>query len=119
MALDLGVPKPGPPPRLLRRSIDFSKTEIQPGDEPVPYFSYWKDDLFHVEQSAPLNGVFREDGLRFGNGRSDMSVMQGPRSSNKLHGQSQGTSSESDPSNLSGYRNPTASGDLFHMEQTE
>jgi tRNA uridine 5-carboxymethylaminomethyl modification enzyme len=38
-----------PPPRLLRRSIDFSKTEVQPGDEPVPYFTYWKDDLFHVE----------------------------------------------------------------------
>jgi len=35
----------------LRRSIDFSQTEIQPGDEPIPYFSYWKDDLFHVEQS--------------------------------------------------------------------
>src|SRR5207249_2422005 len=25
--------------------------EVQPGDEPVPYFSYWKDDLFHVEHS--------------------------------------------------------------------
>src|ERR1043166_4398676 len=24
--------------------------EVQLGDEPVPYFSYWKDDLFHVEQ---------------------------------------------------------------------
>ena len=23
--------------------------EAQPGDEPVPYFTYWKDDLFHVE----------------------------------------------------------------------
>jgi tRNA uridine 5-carboxymethylaminomethyl modification enzyme len=35
----------------LRRSIDFSKTEAQLGDEPVPFFTYWKDDLFHVEQS--------------------------------------------------------------------
>jgi tRNA uridine 5-carboxymethylaminomethyl modification enzyme len=26
--------------------------EIQPGDEPVPYFTYWKDDLFHVEHSG-------------------------------------------------------------------
>ena len=34
----------------MRRSIDFSKTETQPGDEPVPYFTFWKDDLFHVEQ---------------------------------------------------------------------
>src|SRR5204863_3880693 len=39
------------PPRLLRRSVDFSKTTVQPGDEPVPYFSHWKDDLFHVEHS--------------------------------------------------------------------
>jgi tRNA uridine 5-carboxymethylaminomethyl modification enzyme len=51
LGLDLGRLKTGTPPRLLKRSIDFSKTEIQPGDEPVPYFTYWKDDLFHVEQS--------------------------------------------------------------------
>src|SRR5437899_6096587 len=51
LGLELGRLKTGTPPRLLRRSIDFSKTEIQPGDEPVPYFSYWKEDLFHVEQS--------------------------------------------------------------------
>src|SRR5256714_9194905 len=44
--------KTGTPPRLARRSIDFSQTQIQPGDEPVPFFTYWKDDLFHVEQSA-------------------------------------------------------------------
>jgi tRNA uridine 5-carboxymethylaminomethyl modification enzyme len=50
LGLELGRLKTGTPPRLLRRSIDFSKTDVQPGDEPVPYFSYWKDDLFHVEQ---------------------------------------------------------------------
>src|SRR5271169_6592493 len=50
LGLKLGRFKTGTPPRLLRRSIDFSKTETQPGDEPVPYFTYWKDDLFHVEQ---------------------------------------------------------------------
>jgi tRNA uridine 5-carboxymethylaminomethyl modification enzyme len=50
IGLELGRLKTGTPPRLLRRSIDFSKTELQPGDEPVPYFTYWKDDLFHVEQ---------------------------------------------------------------------
>src|SRR6266852_2102525 len=49
IGLELGRLKTGTPPRLLRRSIDFSKTEIQPGDEPVPYFTYWKNDLFHVE----------------------------------------------------------------------
>src|SRR5438445_651161 len=52
IGLELGRLKTGTPPRLLKRSIDFSRTEIQPGDEPVPYFTYWKDDLFHVEQSA-------------------------------------------------------------------
>jgi tRNA uridine 5-carboxymethylaminomethyl modification enzyme len=52
IGLELGRLKTGTPPRLLRRSIDFSKTQTQPGDEPVTYFSYWKDELFHVEQSG-------------------------------------------------------------------
>jgi tRNA uridine 5-carboxymethylaminomethyl modification enzyme len=51
IGIELGRLKTGTPPRLLRRSIDFSKTEIQPGDEPVPYFSHWRDELFHVEHS--------------------------------------------------------------------
>jgi tRNA uridine 5-carboxymethylaminomethyl modification enzyme len=51
VGLELGRLKTGTPPRLLRRSIDFEKTEVQPGDEPVPWFTFWKDDLFHVEQS--------------------------------------------------------------------
>ena len=49
IGLQLGRLKTGTPPRLLRRSIDFSKTEAQLGDDPVPYFTHWKDDLFHVE----------------------------------------------------------------------
>jgi tRNA uridine 5-carboxymethylaminomethyl modification enzyme len=52
IGLELGRLKTGTPPRLNRRSIDFSKMEIQLGDEPVPYFTYWKDDLFHVEHSG-------------------------------------------------------------------
>src|SRR5947208_3173278 len=52
IGLELGRLKTGTPPRLLRRSIDFSRTETQPGEEPVPYFTYWKDDLFHVEQDS-------------------------------------------------------------------
>ncbi len=52
VGLELGRLKTGTPPRLLKSSIDFSKTEIQPGDDPVPYFTYWRDDLFHVEQEA-------------------------------------------------------------------
>jgi tRNA uridine 5-carboxymethylaminomethyl modification enzyme len=56
MGLELGRLKTGTPPRLLKRSIDFSRTEIQPGDDPVPYFTHWKDELFHVEQNASSNG---------------------------------------------------------------
>ena len=52
LGLELGRLKTGTPPRLLRRSIDFCRTDSQPGDEPVPYFSFWRDDLFHVEQSC-------------------------------------------------------------------
>src|SRR5881227_2287918 len=58
IGLELGRLKTGTPPRLLRRSIDFSKTEIQPGDDPVAYFTYWRDDLFHVEQPPTLNRMF-------------------------------------------------------------
>jgi tRNA uridine 5-carboxymethylaminomethyl modification enzyme len=50
IGLELSRLKTGTPPRLLRQTIDFSKMEPQFGDEPVPYFTYWKDDLFHMEQ---------------------------------------------------------------------
>ncbi len=52
VGLELGRLKTGTPPRLSRRSIDFSKLQSQPGDEPIPYFTYWKEDLFHVEHSG-------------------------------------------------------------------
>jgi tRNA uridine 5-carboxymethylaminomethyl modification enzyme len=52
VGLELGRLKTGTPPRLLQRSINFSQLEVQPGDEPVPYFSYWKNDLFHMEHSG-------------------------------------------------------------------
>ncbi len=52
IGLELGRLKTGTPPRLLRSSIDFSNLDAQPGDEPVPWFSYWREDLFHVEHSA-------------------------------------------------------------------
>ena len=52
VGLELGRLKTGTPPRLLKRSIDFSKTATQPGDDPVPSFSFWKEDLFHVEHSG-------------------------------------------------------------------
>jgi len=55
IGLELGRLKTGTPPRLLRRSINFDKVEVQSGDEPVPYFTNWKEDLFHVEQSEAAN----------------------------------------------------------------
>ncbi|HOX01671.1 MAG TPA: tRNA uridine-5-carboxymethylaminomethyl(34) synthesis enzyme MnmG [Candidatus Paceibacterota bacterium] len=57
IGLELGRLKTGTPPRVLRKSIDFSKTEVQPGDEPVPYFTYWPEDLFHVEHFDRRPGV--------------------------------------------------------------
>jgi len=61
--------KTGTPPRLLKKSIDFSRMELQHGDEPPKPFSYmadtlrrgrddiftlneWRDGMFHVEQLA-------------------------------------------------------------------
>jgi tRNA uridine 5-carboxymethylaminomethyl modification enzyme len=50
LGFDLGRLKTGTPPRLNRRSIDFSKTDVQPGDDPAPFFSYRTPRTFHVEQ---------------------------------------------------------------------
>src|SRR5579862_822921 len=80
VGLELGRLKTGTPPRLLRRSIDFSKTEVQPGDEPVPFFTYWKEDLFHVEQC----GHYGQNGHRMFHVEHSDVVPPGP-------GTSQGT----------------------------
>src|ERR1022692_3279675 len=65
VGLELGRLKTGTPPRLLRRSIDFSKTEVQEGDDPIPYFTHWREDLFHVEHSdCPSQSVEKtKDGM--------------------------------------------------------
>src|SRR5437773_8121714 len=55
IGLKLGRLKTGTPPRLLRNSVDLSKTDVQHGDDPIPYFSFWKDDLFHVEHKGTRN----------------------------------------------------------------
>jgi tRNA uridine 5-carboxymethylaminomethyl modification enzyme len=51
---ELGRLKTGTPPRIHRDSVDYSKMEVQPGDDPPPFFSRmarreWR--LLHVEQS--------------------------------------------------------------------
>lgn len=50
LGFELGRLKTGTPPRLNRRSIDFSKMDVQPGDDPIPFFSYRTPRTFHVEQ---------------------------------------------------------------------
>jgi tRNA uridine 5-carboxymethylaminomethyl modification enzyme len=58
--IDIGIElrrlKTGTPPRLLRRSIDFTKTEEQLGDEPPPMFSHRREPLFHVEHPDAFEG---------------------------------------------------------------
>jgi tRNA uridine 5-carboxymethylaminomethyl modification enzyme len=50
LGFELGRLKTGTPPRLNRRSIDFSKMDVQHGDEPIHFFSYRTPRMFHVEQ---------------------------------------------------------------------
>lgn len=53
LGIELQRLKTGTPPRLLKRSIDFSRLEAQGGDTPIPYFSQWPLEEFHVEQNSP------------------------------------------------------------------
>ena len=50
LGFEIGRLKTGTPPRLNRRSIDFSKLDQQPGDEKPSFFSYRTSPMFHVEQ---------------------------------------------------------------------
>jgi tRNA uridine 5-carboxymethylaminomethyl modification enzyme len=48
--------KTGTPCRLNSRSIDFSKCDLQPGDEPAPRFSYLSGTLPEDEPEAQIEG---------------------------------------------------------------
>jgi tRNA uridine 5-carboxymethylaminomethyl modification enzyme len=48
--LPAGRLKTGTPPRIDGRSIDFSQTQVQPGDDPAPVFSFMGDALMHPAQ---------------------------------------------------------------------
>jgi tRNA uridine 5-carboxymethylaminomethyl modification enzyme len=48
--LPVGRLKTGTPPRIDGRSIDFSRMQEQPGDTPVPVFSYLGDAAMHPRQ---------------------------------------------------------------------
>ncbi|MFC5406724.1 tRNA uridine-5-carboxymethylaminomethyl(34) synthesis enzyme MnmG [Cohnella soli] len=45
--------KTGTPPRVHEDTIDFSKTEIQPGDTNPKYFSYETEYMAHADQQIP------------------------------------------------------------------
>ena len=42
--------KTGTPPRIDGRSIDFSQLESQPGEDPLPRFSYWESNAVRPKQ---------------------------------------------------------------------
>ena len=95
VGLELGRLKTGTPPRLLRRSIDFGRTEVQPGDEPVPYFSFWRRDLWEGEA---------------GNGKMDRGMFHVEHEQHGGHGGSGSAKSR---------RGSAAHQDaVFHVEQT-
>jgi tRNA uridine 5-carboxymethylaminomethyl modification enzyme len=50
--LDLAVGrlKTGTPPRIDKRSLDYSQMTLQPGDSPTPWFSYLGNAELHPEQ---------------------------------------------------------------------
>src|SRR6266550_98856 len=50
LALPVGRLKTGTPPRLDGRTIDFSALDIQPGDDPVPVFSFLGTRDIHPQQ---------------------------------------------------------------------
>lgn len=48
--LPAGRLKTGTPPRIDGRSVDYSRTQAQPGDDPAPVFSFMGDVAMHPEQ---------------------------------------------------------------------
>src|SRR5216683_6212359 len=50
LKLPVGRLKTGTPPRIDGRSIDFSVMQVQPGDEPVPVFSFLGTREMHPRQ---------------------------------------------------------------------
>ena len=50
LPFNVGRLKTGTPPRIDRNSVDFSQLEEQPGDDPVPVFSYMGSRDDHPQQ---------------------------------------------------------------------
>jgi tRNA uridine 5-carboxymethylaminomethyl modification enzyme len=50
LPFNVGRLKTGTPPRIDGRTIDYSKLQVQPGDEPVPVFSFLGSPADHPQQ---------------------------------------------------------------------
>ncbi len=50
LRLPAGRLKTGTPPRIDGRSIDYGQTQVQPGDDPAPVFSFMGSQALHPEQ---------------------------------------------------------------------
>jgi tRNA uridine 5-carboxymethylaminomethyl modification enzyme len=81
LGLDLGRLKTGTPPRLDARSIDFSRTTPQYGDEPPPPFSYSTEKINNPQLPCFITytNALTHEIIRSGLGRS-------PLYSGKIHG---------------------------------
>ena len=65
LGFELGRMKTGTPPRIHKDSIDLSKMQIQPGDEPPPFFSRAARSLFRehkADAGDPATGEAMPDG---------------------------------------------------------
>ena len=50
LSLPVGRLKTGTPPRIDGRTIDYGRTQTQPGDDPAPVFSFMGDVAMHPQQ---------------------------------------------------------------------
>ncbi len=64
LGFEVGRFKTGTPCRLLAKSIDFSKCESQPGDEPPPVFSYLADTLRREEDDIFTLNEWKDGSFR-------------------------------------------------------
>jgi len=64
IGFELGRMKTGTPPRIHRDSIDYSAMQIQPGDEPPPFFSRAARKMLAQSEFADVpRGTMLPDGL--------------------------------------------------------
>jgi len=64
LGFEVGRFKTGTPCRLLARSIDFSRCECQPGDDPPPVFSHLVDTLVPEEDGVFTLNSWRDGAFR-------------------------------------------------------